>query len=298
MKNNLQKILFFVLALFVFSPTMVSAHQPRLLNSDVVKVNHSETSQAFYGELKGRPNVFQIEEEKDFRLYVGLLVPDISGIKKDLAVRIDRTNKTGNETIAIIDGQNFDWTPFYEEYAKDNYFWGPEFKARDSQKGVALKGRVVPAGKYSVIVSSPSNQGKYSLAIGDAEVFPANEIVNAIITVPQVKAKFFHHSPLQILFSKIGLGDILFLFFLAFVFGFVYRALLRKFANTEPYKRHKNIGKNDRLIRASLGIVLIIWAIMTNWNPFLIFFSGFCFFEAIFSWCGFYAAIGKNSCPL
>jgi len=90
----------------------------------------------------------------------------------------------------------------------------------------------------------------------------------------------------------------LIIFFSAFVFGFVYRALLRKFSKTNPYKRQKNIGKNDRLIRASLGVVLLIWAITTSWNPILIFFSGFCFFEAIFSWCGFYAAIGKNSCPL
>jgi len=41
--------------------------------------------------------------------------------------------------------------------------------------------------------------------------------------------------------------------------------------------------------------VVGIWLIF---NPLLIFISGFCTFETIFSWCGFYAAIGKNSCPL
>jgi len=41
-----------------------------------------------------------------------------------------------------------------------------------------------------------------------------------------------------------------------------------------------------------------LWAITTTWSPILIFFSGFAFFEAIFSWCGFYAAMGKNTCPV
>jgi hypothetical protein len=30
----------------------------------------------------------------------------------------------------------------------------------------------------------------------------------------------------------------------------------------------------------------------------LIFFSGFALFEALFSWCGFYAALGKSTCPI
>ena len=38
------------------------------------------------------------------------------------------------------------------------------------------------------------------------------------------------------------------------------------------------------------------WAYMTTtWNPILIFFSGFAFFETIFSWSGFYVALGKNT---
>jgi Na+-transporting NADH:ubiquinone oxidoreductase subunit NqrB len=47
-----------------------------------------------------------------------------------------------------------------------------------------------------------------------------------------------------------------------------------------------------------IGIALLVWAITTSWNPLLIFFSGFLFFEALFSWCGLYAALGKNTCPL
>jgi hypothetical protein len=72
---------------------------------------------------------------------------------------------------------------------------------------------------------------------------------------------------------------------------------LKKFAKGSVRGVHKNIGKKDRIIRLAIWIGLLLWAITTSWNPWLIFFSGFALFEALFSWCGFYAAIGKNTCP-
>jgi hypothetical protein len=52
------------------------------------------------------------------------------------------------------------------------------------------------------------------------------------------------------------------------------------------------------LLRLAIGVGLFLWAITTTWSPILIFFSGFALFEALFSWCGFYAALGKNTCPV
>ena len=85
---------------------------------------------------------------------------------------------------------------------------------------------------------------------------------------------------------------------LGFIVGFLYRAILKKFAKNSPHGLTKNIGKSDRWMRALLGIALLVWAVLTNWSPVLITASGFCFFEAMFSWCGFYAAIGKTTCPI
>jgi len=87
-------------------------------------------------------------------------------------------------------------------------------------------------------------------------------------------------------------------YILAFIFGFSYRMILKKFAKKTTRGIAKNIGKPDRILRFGLGLGLLILAIITNWSLILFFFSGFAFFEAIFSWCGFYAAIGKNTCPL
>lgn len=95
-----------------------------------------------------------------------------------------------------------------------------------------------------------------------------------------------------------GWGLVATMYLLAFLFGFIYRAILKKFAKNSPHGVVKNIGKGDRLLRLAISVGLLVWAITTTWSPILIFFSGFAFFEAIFSWCGFYAALGKNTCPL
>ncbi len=85
---------------------------------------------------------------------------------------------------------------------------------------------------------------------------------------------------------------------LGFLFGFIYRAILKYFASKQSVRgRTNNIGTPDRLLRAAFGVGLLIWALLSA-SPLLFVFAGFCFFEALFSWCGFYAALGKSTCPL
>jgi len=85
---------------------------------------------------------------------------------------------------------------------------------------------------------------------------------------------------------------------LGFAFGLVYRQALRIIARGRPRGAAMNIGKSDRWFRALLGVLLLVWAVEMAGSPVLLIFSGFCFFEAIFSWCGFYAAFGRNTCPI
>ena len=96
-----------------------------------------------------------------------------------------------------------------------------------------------------------------------------------------------------------GFGLIVLMYLLAFIFGLVYRAILKNLAKKKMLsgegRGSKNIGKSDRLLRLVIGIGLLIWAVMTTFSPILLFFSGFAIFEALFSWCGFYAAIGKTT---
>ena len=267
-------------SIFILASSFASAHQPRIALSRLTTVPDPEVSKAYYGKLTGKPDVYVINAIAPFDLYVGVLVPDIAGQKKDVSAVI---LKDGNQ-IAVLDGTTFTWKQFFEKFGHDTYWQGPEYKAR------------AEADTYEIHVSSSNNDSKYSLAIGEIEKFDGKEGLNALTLIPQIKKDFFNESPINFILSPFGWGLIAIMYLLAFIVGFIYRTILKKFAKSSPRGVAKNIGKSDRLIRLAIGVGLILWAITSTWSPILIFFSGFAFFEAIFSWCGFYAAMGKNTC--
>lgn len=284
MKLSFQNLVVSSLFLLLFVPALASAHQPRIVEANVVNVVDPEVSKAYYGELKGESHLYNIVSDKEFALYVGILVPDRAGQNKDISAVVFETGKD-NTPVAVLDGMSFAWTPMYEMFGADNYFAGPEFKKQ------------MPAGSYQIRVSSPNNTGRYSLAVGEIESFPLGEIVNTLKVVPQLKHDFFASSPYTFLKSPFGVAYVLIMFLFAFVFGFLYRLILKKMAKNTNRQLKRNIGKNDKLVRLLLGVALLLIGTYT-WSPVMLFFAGFCFFEAIFSWCGFYAALGKNTCPL
>ena len=282
MKKNIKNPALLLLALFLFSPALASAHQPRLVTNQPVVVTQPEISKAYYARLAGSPQLYLIHAAEPFDLYLNVLVPDIAGQKKDIAVVVLKNGKQ----LAFLDGLNFEWKKFFEPFGHDTYWMGPEYKAK------------VEAGEYQIFVSSANNDSKYSLAVGQTEAFDAKEGLNALVLIPQLKRNFFNESPANFILSPFGYGEIIILYLLAAIAGLIYRSILKKVAKSSERKVTKNIDRQDRLIRSVIGAGLLLWAITTTWNPLLLFFSGFAFFEAIFSWCGFYAALGKNTCPI
>jgi hypothetical protein len=186
----------FLLTTFFVGCGLAFAHQPRLVKVDETIVNNPEISQAFYGELKGGPHIFIIESDTVFQFYAGILVPDLPDANTGISVLIKKIPVEGGaeEIISLLDGNNFKWEKFHEEFANDDYLWGPEY--RDPE---AL------AGKYIIEVFSSGNKGKYSLAIGETEQFPLSEIVNTVITLPQIKSEIFGKSVLTSFLNPIGL---------------------------------------------------------------------------------------------
>lgn len=273
---------FISITLFVlfFAPSLVLAHQPRITEGRQTLVPDPEISKAYYGELSGEPDIYIINAAESFDLYVNVLVPDIAGQKKDVSAVVLKDS----QQIAILDGTNFEWKQFYEPFGADTYWMGPEYKAR------------ADAGQYEIRVSSPKNDSKYSLAIGEIEAFDGKEGMNALTIIPELKKNFFEESPISFIKSPFGWGLIVAMYLLAGIVGLIYRTILRRLVKSSPRSAHKNIGKGDRLLRLAIGVGLLFWAMLTTWSPIIIFFSGFALFEAIFSWCGFYAAIGKNTC--
>lgn len=283
MPTKLYKVISLLfLALFVFAPGFASAHQPRITNSDSTQVVDPEISKAYYATLIGSPHIYTIDSKEAFDLYVGILVPDIASTKKDILAEVFK----GEEKIATLGGTSATWKPYFEPFGQSNYFDGGEYKAR------------AEAGVYTIKVSNPDNTGKYSLAVGEIEVFDGKEGMNALSMIPDLKRNFFEESPISFILSSFGWGLIVVMYILAFLVGFIYRAILKKFTKGSVRGVAQNIGKSDRLLRFTIGAGLLLWVITTTWSPILIFFSGFCIFQAVFSWCGFYAAIGKSTCPV
>lgn len=283
MKKYFTKFIIVLALAFFAAPAISSAHQPQLVNDNTsITVNDPEISKAYYAKLDGQTHTYNITSNTPFELYVNILVPDIMGQKKDVTAKIAQ----GQKTITTLGGEKAVWEKYFEPFGYDRYFQGPEYKAQ------------VEPGTYTITISSPKNDSKYSLAIGEKEAFNLSESYRAVMVMPELKRNFFQESPATFLLSPFGIGYVVVLFVLSFIFGFAYRFVLKRVAKTKNRKRTKNIGKGDKLVRIAIGVILFVLAITTSWSPFLFFFSGFAFFEAIFSWCGFYAALGKNTCPL
>jgi len=281
MKHILTHISLFLFIVLI-SPLVAYAHQPRITESQQTIVTSPEISKAYYGTLTNKPDAYIINASEPFELYVNLLVPDIKDQKKDISAVII---KDGNE-IAVLEAGSITWERFYEPFGADWYWRGPEYTAQ------------AEAGTYEIIVWSSTNTDKYAIAIGKKEAFDFNETKNALRLIPQLKKDFFETSPFSFIKSPFGWGLILIVYIFAFIVGFLYRLTLKKIFSGTPRGLHKNIGKKDRIVRLTLAIVLLLWAMSSSWNPLIIFISGFTLFEAMFSWCGFYAAIGKTTCPL
>lgn len=273
------------LALFLCIPGIVSAHQPIISEGSKVSIEDPEVSKAYYGKLEGSAHTYSISSDKPFSLYVNILVPDIAGQKKDVSVVIIRNGDVEAAPVTL-NGNAFEWKKFFEPFGSDSYWMGPEYREN------------VEPGLYEIIVSSKNQDSKYSLAIGEKEQFSFRDVLNALSIIPKLKSNFFNESPIGFILSPFGFGLLITMFILAFAFGFAYRFILRSIAQNTVRKVHKNIGTSDRLLRLAIALGLLIWAITTSWSPLLLFFSGFVFFEAIFSWCGLYAALGKSTCPL
>jgi dipeptidase E len=195
------KIFILLTAVFAYftAGTAVFAHQPNLvfLQKTDIEITNPEISRAFYDELSGVSKNYFINSDKDFNLYVNLLVPEISNKDGRYSANIFLIKPDNfEEQIATLDASAVEWKEFYESFGRDYYLKGPEFE----QKFVA--------GKYRVEVFSPDNLGKYVLAVGKTEKFDAMGILNVFWQIPLLKIKFFNSSILQFFFTPFFIAGV------------------------------------------------------------------------------------------
>jgi len=176
------KIKITILIIFLLSLPVALAHIPEIVIEDrnytiePIIVNEPEISYAYYGKLQGSPQIYKIESEKPFHLYVSLLVPYVGQEEtSDVEFHIIKDEK---KIVMMHDYQN--WTKWYEEYGGDWYLQGPEYEED------------VEAGIYLVEVHSDTNSEDYTLAIGKIERFGAVEILKTVFILPVMKALFWN----------------------------------------------------------------------------------------------------------
>jgi hypothetical protein len=210
MKKGMRLFLFGVIFLFI-SMNFASAHQPRIvmgINNSVDNptiIKNPEISQAFYGELCGGEDYYRISSEKGFLLYLSILSPDVRNARKDFNVDVIYAGKV----IQTLDSGSVVWERFYEEFGGDWYWQGPSFE-KETMKG-----------DYIIRVYNDGNRGKYSLAVGKTESFPAGEALNAIVLIPQMKIRFFEGGFYSVFQGIIMRGVIVFLLVIILIIVFV-----------------------------------------------------------------------------
>ena len=165
------KILIFLL---VFYPLSSFAHQPKLINyspsfDNPHEVVYPEISKAYYSKLEGEPHYYKIESDSDFLFYTGILSPKVNDTYKWLSLEVLNENK---EVIYSAQGKDFDWNAWYEPYARDWYWKGPEIGTERNQE--FKTSFMIEAGTYYIKVFNDDNAGHYSLAVGEAEFFGSN----------------------------------------------------------------------------------------------------------------------------
>jgi hypothetical protein len=216
----MKRILFSCFVIFLLTVSLAFAHQPRIemnvnnSESNPIMVPYPEISKAYYGELRGQPDYYEIVSDKPFNLYVNILVPNIPEYNQTrLSVEVRNITK---DIIAFIDGNNSDWKEFFEEFGQDSYMMGPETRMNVS-KGI-----------YYIKVFNANNTGRYSLAVGEEESFPIDEIIKSSIAVPILKITFFNKPFYTALFNIAGV------FWL-----FVIIVLLILFSLVRYFRKHK-----------------------------------------------------------
>jgi hypothetical protein len=189
----MKKILFTLIFSFLIC-LPAYAHQPHLVqyNLEPIKITDPEVSKAYYSELKGKPDFYVLDSPINFQLYLNILIPAVPETNRDMLVEF-YTNQEPGKLLYTLDGKNFDWQFFHEEFANDDYYKGPEIR------------EMVKAGSYYIKVSSPDNTGRYSLAVGEKEEFPPLEIIRSLIELPQIKSQIFNKPAISAFFNIFGL---------------------------------------------------------------------------------------------
>ena len=70
--------------------------------------------------MDGEAEWYMIDSKEDFKFYLGILSPDLKDARTDFLVEV-------NDEL-VLNGTDFSWTGFHEEFVGDNYLKGSEYE--------------------------------------------------------------------------------------------------------------------------------------------------------------------------
>ena len=187
----MKKLLSIVLLLGIFS--QVYAHKPVLNDNSTYpadapyEIEEPEISKAIYSTLIGDPHFYRIQSEVDFDFYAGILAAKIGECPLNSKFSFEVLDSDFHK-IYLADGENFEWTPWYEEYGKQWYWNGPEIGQNFASN------EVFKAGTYYIKVFNNSNTGQYIMAVGDIEKFSFTDIVGLLFSMGKIEDEFWDAS--------------------------------------------------------------------------------------------------------
>ena len=207
----------------------LQAHQPKLINySPTIDNPHAvifpEISKAYYSKLTGQPHYYVINSEDDFLFYTSILSPKINEEPSRFSLEV----LDGDQNIVYkVDGSNFEWTAWYEPYARDWYWKGPEIGVESGKE--FQTSFTIDAGTYYIKVFNENNIGHYSLAVGEAEFFGSNLWEQILTWTPII----FYIGPYMDIFhwQKFDIRAYIphiVLLVLAFIFYFIFKKIFFK----------------------------------------------------------------------
>ena len=187
----MKKLLSILFLLGIFS--QVYAHKPVLNDNSTYpadapyEIEDPEISKAIYSTLIGDPHFYRIQSEVDFDFYAGILAAKIGECPLNSKFSFEVLDSDFHK-IYLADGENFEWTPWYEEYGKQWYWNGPEIGQNFASN------EVFKAGTYYIKVFNNSNTGQYIMAVGDIEKFSITDIVGLIFSMGKIEDEFWDTS--------------------------------------------------------------------------------------------------------
>ncbi len=173
--------------------THAYAHKPVLNKNSAYppdapyEIEDPEISKAIYSTLSGNPHYYRIQSEVNFDFYAGILAAKIGECALESKFSFEVLDSEFHR-IDLADGENFEWTPWYEEYGKQWYWNGPEIGKN------FLSDRIYKAGTYYIKVFNDTNTGQYIMAVGDIEKFLFTDIVGLLFSMGDIENEFWDPS--------------------------------------------------------------------------------------------------------